>query len=391
MSEQLKIYSAAELARYHRGEMTATEMHAIEKAALDDPFLADALEGYAYTDAPEADLDELRQRLAAKKTEAKIIPLQPKKNTWLRVAAAVVVIGGGAYVFNMVNKKAEHAPLAKTEKITEPAAQTETVTAPSSSGAIADSSSVKVTQGLTSNSSTITYADVKQPVQKWGYTTHSSPAFRQDAAAKGDSLKQGIDDDYRTLADGETTDQQKDRAKIAAGAKVAQQNANYYDLRKDEKQVALKKEKEKTEDTKLVQQNKEERKFTAKTQTATASAEIASATTVETVEIKDKNAAYYKRSQGAVTATRLNPDSTTDFDRYVTMNNRLPAPEEKNNSYRGTVVLSFKVNRKGKPVKIRTENTVCGECDKEAIRLLKEGPAWEYKPDNARHTVSIPF
>lgn len=38
--------SAEDILRYHRGEMTPEQMNALEQAALDDPFLADALDGW---------------------------------------------------------------------------------------------------------------------------------------------------------------------------------------------------------------------------------------------------------------------------------------------------------------------------------------------------------
>ena len=41
-----KIYSAADIERYYNGLMSASERHALEKAALEDPFLSDAFEGY---------------------------------------------------------------------------------------------------------------------------------------------------------------------------------------------------------------------------------------------------------------------------------------------------------------------------------------------------------
>ena len=44
MSQDHK-YTAADFERYHSGKMSAGEMHALEKAAMEDPFLADALEG----------------------------------------------------------------------------------------------------------------------------------------------------------------------------------------------------------------------------------------------------------------------------------------------------------------------------------------------------------
>jgi hypothetical protein len=39
-------YNAEDIRRYVAGELSRAEMHAIEKAALDDPFLSDAIEGY---------------------------------------------------------------------------------------------------------------------------------------------------------------------------------------------------------------------------------------------------------------------------------------------------------------------------------------------------------
>lgn len=40
-------FTAADIEKYHRGLLSNKERHDLEKAAMDDPFLADALEGYA--------------------------------------------------------------------------------------------------------------------------------------------------------------------------------------------------------------------------------------------------------------------------------------------------------------------------------------------------------
>jgi hypothetical protein len=48
MSQENKhSFTAENLIRYHRGELSPKEMHQLEKAALEDAFLAEALEGYA--------------------------------------------------------------------------------------------------------------------------------------------------------------------------------------------------------------------------------------------------------------------------------------------------------------------------------------------------------
>ena len=49
MSENnnIKRFTAADIEKYHKGLLSAKEKNALEKASLDDPFLADALEGYS--------------------------------------------------------------------------------------------------------------------------------------------------------------------------------------------------------------------------------------------------------------------------------------------------------------------------------------------------------
>ena len=59
-----KVYTAEDFERYYSGQMSEAEMHALEKSALEDPFLADALEGYSYTKTSLSDVAELRERLS---------------------------------------------------------------------------------------------------------------------------------------------------------------------------------------------------------------------------------------------------------------------------------------------------------------------------------------
>ncbi len=94
MNEEKNInYSAADIHRYHKGQMTAKEMHALEKAALDDPFLADAIEGY--TTVPvnaENDIDLLKKKLDERiNKKRKIIPITKSRFGWLRIAALLIL------------------------------------------------------------------------------------------------------------------------------------------------------------------------------------------------------------------------------------------------------------------------------------------------------------
>lgn len=96
-SNDIKTYSAEDLARYWEGKMSPQEMHALEAAAMDDPFLADALEGYAAVTPASAatDAHELRERLLERSKDDKIVPTG-RKNNWWRVAAILIFLGGAS-------------------------------------------------------------------------------------------------------------------------------------------------------------------------------------------------------------------------------------------------------------------------------------------------------
>ena len=84
-------FSAADIERYHKGLMSSQEMHALEKAAMDDPFLADALEGYAVAGVNVSnDRADLQNRLAKRTGSGRVITMPVKKRyNWLRIAATV--------------------------------------------------------------------------------------------------------------------------------------------------------------------------------------------------------------------------------------------------------------------------------------------------------------
>lgn len=107
-SEHKKVYSAEDIQQYLAGGLTPLQMNEMEKAALDDPFLTEAMEGYAAAEPGrwEKQLTELKQAFAKQQEGAKIIPLTKKKNTWWKAAAAVLVIGGTATLsYFLVTKK----------------------------------------------------------------------------------------------------------------------------------------------------------------------------------------------------------------------------------------------------------------------------------------------
>src|ERR1700744_253745 len=89
-------WSMTDVHKYLRGELSAREMHALEKAALDDPFLSDALEGLATPEDLDQDLSELKNRLDGRVTEkrSRILTL-PR----IGIAAAVILLAGLGLIY----------------------------------------------------------------------------------------------------------------------------------------------------------------------------------------------------------------------------------------------------------------------------------------------------
>jgi TonB family protein len=116
-----------DIEKYLRGELSPAEMHALEKKALSDPFLADALEG-ATTLAPNdfaGDLKALRADIhGQKKTVVRLWP-------WIgRIAAGITIVGIVAYLIlsktststdriaqNKVSEKKDGSPRVDTVEV----------------------------------------------------------------------------------------------------------------------------------------------------------------------------------------------------------------------------------------------------------------------------------
>lgn len=100
-------YSAADIRRYLQGELSPKEMHAMEKAALDDPFLADAIEGMQQA-MEEHDaslvtgrLQELHNEFGARTANKSKTATVVRFRWWQMAAAAVIVIAGALWIYNL--------------------------------------------------------------------------------------------------------------------------------------------------------------------------------------------------------------------------------------------------------------------------------------------------
>jgi len=171
--------------------MSAPEMHRLERAALEDPFLSDALEGMeihqTHPSSPSLpqDLDELQQRLekrvGEKEQRGAVVPMgqnpagnaRPSKRYPWRIAAAIILLLGlglTAY-FTFLNTGRPKDTLAKAgEKQNTSALQEPSVT---SSATVADSTTQKVPSPPKEDSSANALGSIA-----------SSPSFKKQTGRK---------------------------------------------------------------------------------------------------------------------------------------------------------------------------------------------------------------
>lgn len=139
----------SQIRKYLAGELDAHAMHQLEREALDDPFLMDAIEGYdlQHTDQ-QAQLDELQSKLQQRVNKGKVHRM-PYRFT-IAAAASVLVILSVAY---LLWPRGRQAPENKTalvlEKRSEPQKHPDTTRKPVASQQLAATMAVPPVSGKT--------------------------------------------------------------------------------------------------------------------------------------------------------------------------------------------------------------------------------------------------
>lgn len=481
----IKNFSAADIERYHKGMLSAKERHDLEKAALDDPFLADALEGYTVAGHDAAlHLTDLRTRLAARIEGAKLVPITEKKKKalpWLRIAAMLVIIAGAAYLTSQfVFKNNKEKGIAGTEKntpeknVSQDSSGNNTVAVSNDGNGIKDGKNVatvtgtkdetntKTTAPVTSNVSSGDVALSNKPDNKLkvedeviktnpstfttnpgGVTTNPPPAttgaitksndvkekYRDDkdvaaAERKMDADKNAMKDGYENGAGAEGVLQKRKEA--VASRRAADDNATlrsntfrgrvtdannvgvpfanvtnaqdnnagtytdakgFFNLTYPDTVLSVQVRSIGFENTNVQLRNAVPSNQVVLQDDRKTLSEVVISNQRPNAELRNRNT--------AMNVTLEEPEPADGWENYDTyLANNLNAPEEiktKQNSG-GQVQISFEVNKEGEPINIKVEKSLCSKCDKEAIRLIKEGPKWKRNANKkGRTTVTINF
>lgn len=446
MAEEKNIinYTAADIQKYWNGKLNAAEMHAMEKAAMDDPFLADALEGYKNVNEADDSLDSLKDRLD-KRVGAfvPVLNLKRKRFTWMRAAAAIIIIVGvGLLVQQLVFKNRNEnsiAILEKKEKQPESAANNDRVNPDSIQGDVKSQSASDTLEPRKKISTTLNSGNnVYTPIDTVRKTSGSDaelkerenetvPAGNAQAIANAEKKDVPIKTkaDVRRTADDSTKvlyDKNVNAAITVAKPKANQawQNdisdgyilSNKYNYRVVDPQ-----------NNPVPFANVMNTRDNVGTYTdIRGNFNLVSSDSVLNVQIRSLgyNAANYKLVPSKVQSGDLvlkederketvaqnrkvvsslsRKDSAEveepevgwgNYNTYIANNIQIPENVRPKNT-RSEVELSFEIDKTGQPINIKvTRSSQCKECDEEAKRLLKEGPKWKRKGKKSKATITI--
>ena len=436
MSEEKKYkkYTTADIEKYHRGLLSPGEMNELEKAALDDPFLADALEGYGATSVNiSSDLSELEKKLEERVSDKKVISIAPSGRSfkWWKVAAAVVILGGlGYFIFQLSTDNNNKEMAVKLEE-KKPNAPVSTITADSNRSTIVESTSV-----ATNNKQAETPA--KSNLEKKEIVIPKSNAYaNKDNLAVEITKPSQPNSDYKMPNDSISLDGSLgvkapaavEKRSVAADDKqnegylyfkkenVSNNQANYFSGRiKDANNNPLPFANITNTRDDVGTYADAHGRFTLVSPDSVLNVQVRSVGFENsTVQLKnnvagndvvlqenktapDKVLSFQKpdtsRSRMSnIKFEELEPaDGWSNYNTYLANNLNIPGDLKRKEDIKGQVQLSFEVNQQGDPINIRVEKSLCVKCDEEAIRVVKQGPKWKKKNKKAKRiTISVPF
>ncbi len=391
------------LQRYHEGKLSPAERHALEKAALEDPFLAAALEGYAFTATAGTDVAELQKRLEAKTKNSNKSGLLFNLNYkgWLRIAAVfIVLLGAGWGSYQLLTSEKNKLAIAK-DSIETTTDSTESVASKIStfSNSTADSTKAEPTTSMANKPVETSPKKLKKLPPATGTP---SPEISEETALKAPENKPTVQAFART-ANADISDSNKKEAVLFQGKVV------------DAKGNALPFATIASKDKQLITTTDLNGSFTLPSLDTnvmvTASAvgfqplSLQLTAPAPNVFILPESAsalnevvvtALGKRNKKAVQKTYLESGSLEPaegwqrFDDYIAQNIKPPENEEQKR-VSGEVILAFEVSEIGEPVNIKVVNSLCASFDAEAIRLLKSGPKWKKGKKGKKGKVKIRF
>lgn len=416
MESQLKHinYNANDIQRYLQGQMSKAEMHAFELAMMNDSMLSDAVDGYSQAmnqTNTQADLSEITARLKA--TPAKV--LQGSFKQWMRIAATLIILLSLSVVMYRIfyhdkqdantsavtDLKKEITPSTAAETkvdsttvaIQEPKlkadekALPEPVLIPPGDGIKPPPSAFKnetkdnipvTNEGIASSKKSSAPATMA-PIAANDNTVIKEAQQREDVANKQKTeevklnkfIGRVVDENNNPLPFANVTE-----TNSGVGT-YADANGNFVLLAADSSLNVQTKSFGFLKSSSVIKSNGVQ-KIMLKEE-----AVLANAPSQEALYDRSKKRLQKENADTTDEVVALPADGWSKFNLYVINNQRNPNDDETEaiakQKRNREVELSFDVNPDGTLSNFKVEHSNCRDCNKEAIRLLKEGPRWKSK------------
>ena len=389
-----KKYTAKDFERYHSGSMPDSEMYDLENAALQDPFVSDALEGFALSSSAQKDMEELRERLFEKEKNKSATPVYSLTlNSWWRIAALFIVIAGAGILFYKININSKQNIIAKVDdknflKTDSNMALAKGEKAPSQDiVAFENSSSVK------SEENKIT----PLPETKAKGNRKISVPFSLNKESQADMATIAVNGENKKFAEeyhfkGKVIDQE---GNALAAESVKEKSYETINSKDSSANLSIISPDSNTNgivpvlgygNKKAVLQKDAQRVVTTDKSNGAANESLLAS-------VNRSKTARQEQMESRVAEARMKsaaPANTNhQFDEYVKKHIR-PVYDENKVRQIGDVKLSFSIGKEGRPENIMIEHSSCKACEASAIELLKKGPLWNNET-SSREMVLIKF
>ena len=414
---------------YIRGLRKGKEAHRLEKESMQDPFLADAMDGYNQVEGNhEQRIEKLRMQVSAHSAK--------KKNTyaitWSIAACLIIGFGISSYFLFLKKSMTDEVFIAEesvSTKLAEPAAPltpaipaTPTVPATPQKEIALATTKVK-TDSTPVSEITARQANKKDMIAKIQATSQPQQGVLVATVPVMEEVSEETAALQEVVATMDTFESESDKkmklAKVATilpqnnmikgrvtnekgepliGASVTYKGTNIGTITNMNGEFSLvKKDDKKRLTAQFIGYDPVEIRVDTSRTMLIAMNENKQA--LNEVVVVGYGAKKNKKSVTAGTVVKGNEQANKDitpqpvigkrkFQKYLKENLVRPT-DEKCAQVKGKVVLTFLVNKEGRPFSIKVKESLCESSDKEAIRLIQEGPDWIYGNKLAEVTVKF--
>ena len=372
---------------YIRGLRKGKEAHRLEKESMKDPFLADAIDGYNQVEGNhEQRIEQLRIQISARSTK--------KRNTYAIIwsVAACLVIGFGISSYFLFPKETPEPviPIIPQKEIALVPTKTKTDSTPISPVSMkqADKKDIIAKSRTTISkppSAPITTMPMEEETSDQMVAATDEEVIMTTGASDPESVKKMRIAKMAVIPTndiikGKVTDQ---KGEPLIGASVMYKGTNIGTVTDVNGEFSLLK---KAENKQLTAQYIGYDPVEVPVDTSR---------TMLIAMNEDQKGLSEVVVVGHGVNKKANKDNTPQpvdgkrkYLKYLKKNLVRPT-DETCAQVKGKVVLTFLVNRDGRPFHIKVKKSLCESSDKEAIRLVQEGPDWTYGNKQAEVTVKF--